>query len=47
MSEIFANVNSISGINTSSLSNMFKVGDYSWGSIECSRKIDCKIIYFP
>ena len=43
---VFANVNSISGINTSSLSNMFKVGDYSWGSIECSRTSSAKSFTF-
>ncbi len=43
---VFANVNSISGINTSSLSNLFKVGDYSWGSINVSRTSNAKSFTF-
>ena len=34
---VFSNVNSVAGINTSAVSHLTKLGNYSWGSIEVSR----------
>jgi len=35
---VFANVDSIAGIDTTTLSNNFKFGTYSWGSVSGTRK---------
>mgnify|MGYP003131805803 CR=1 FL=1 len=46
MIRIFANVDSIAGIDTTSLTTKFKYGTYSWGSINVTRKIDSKSFTF-
>ena len=50
MTRIFANVNSISGINTNpnntGLSTYFKSGNYSWGAINVSRNATSKSFTF-
>ena len=43
---VFANVNSIAGINTTGLSTHFKFGTYSWGSIGISRNNNSKSFAF-
>ena len=34
---VFSNVNSVAGINTSTVNHVTSLGNYSWGSIEVSR----------
>ena len=34
---VFSNVNSVAGINTSTVNHITSFGNYSWGSIEISR----------
>ena len=34
---VFSNVNSVAGINTSTVNHVTELGNYSWGSIEVSR----------
>ena len=46
MTRVFANVDSISGINTAGLSTCYKSGNYSWGSINVSRKVNSKSFTF-
>ena len=46
MTRVFANVNSISGINTAGLSTYYKSGNYSWGSINVSRSANSKAFTF-
>jgi len=46
MIRVFANVDSIAGIDTTSLTNKFKYGTYSWGSINITRKSDSKAFTF-
>ena len=43
---VFANVTSISGINTAGLSTYYKSGNYSWGSINVSRSVNSKPFTF-
>ena len=43
---VFANVDSIAGIDTTTLSNNFKFGTYSWGSIGISRNNNSKSFTF-
>ena len=43
---VFANVNSITGVNTTGLSTHFKFGTYSWGSIGISRNNNSKSFTF-
>ncbi len=46
ITRVFANVNSITGINTAGLSTHFKSGTYSWGSINVSRGSNSKPFTF-
>jgi len=46
MTRVFANVSSISGINTAGLSTYYKSGNYSWGSINVSRSANSKAFTF-
>ena len=46
MTRVFANVSSISGINTAGLSTYYKSGNYSWGSINVSRSANSKPFTF-
>jgi len=46
MTRVFANVSSISGINTAGLSAYYKSGNYSWGSINVSRSANSKPFTF-
>ena len=46
MTRVFANVSSISGINTAGLSTYYKSGNYSWGSINVSRSVNSKPFTF-
>ena len=46
ITRIFANVDSIAGIDTTTLSDNFKYGNYSWGSIGVSRKSNSKSFTF-
>ena len=46
ITRIFANVNSVSGINTAGLSTHFKSGNYSWGAINVSRSSTSKPFTF-
>ena len=43
---VFANVNSIAGIDTSGLTSYFKSGTYSWGSINVTRGSNSKSFTF-
>ena len=46
MIRVFANVNSIAGIDTTTLTTKFKYGTYSWGSINVSRSVNSKSFTF-
>ena len=46
MIRVFANVNSIAGIDTTTLISQFKYGTYSWGSINITRSSDSKSFTF-
>jgi len=46
ITRVFANVNTITGINTTGLSTHFKFGTYSWGSIGISRNANSKAFTF-
>jgi len=46
MIRVFANVNSIAGIDTTTLTTKVKYGTYSWGSIDVSRSANSKSFTF-
>ena len=46
ITRVFANVNSIVGIDTTTLSSRFKYGTYSWGSINVNRSNESKSFTF-
>ena len=46
ITRVFANVNSIAGIDTTTLSSRFKYGTYSWGSIDITRGNNSKAFTF-
>ena len=46
MIRVFANVNSISGIDTTTLISQFKYGTYSWGYLELGSRIGARDFKF-